>query len=352
MGPWPPVIVCPPTIRLVAAVRGPDVPPSAPDAQGAPGRIRIFGGVLTTDRSLPGLPLAPTSDDGQCVFWRLETIDAGATPIAHTHGARMLGRLAYSNGAVVTLATTAHGSEVLVSDTGRFTLSADGTQIAHLAPPHVDRSAVALDLIGVVLPVALHRDGAWCVHASAVQTASGAIAFVAERGTGKSTLAAACVQAGCALVADDVVVLRETRAGITVTPSGVPLRLDAATARAVGAASGDADDWGKVRVVSVVAHDTLPLDAIYLLQAIVADSELERAPRDTRAAALALLAHGKITTLLGSDAAGDALSRCVALAHRATVYDLALPRDLSRLGAITAQLLHWHAPVPGRGVPA
>ena len=343
------MIACPPTIRLVAAVRGPDVTSSAPDAHGAPGRIRIFGGVLATDRSLPGLPVAPTSDDGQSVFWRLNTIDADTTAIAHTHGARMLGRLDYSNGAVVTLAMTAHGPEVLVSDTGRFTLSADGTQIAHLAPPHVDRSAIALDLIGVVLPVALHRDGAWCIHASAVQTTAGVIAFVAERGSGKSTLAAACVQTGCDLVADDVVVLRETDAGITVTPSGVPLRLHAATARAVGVASDDADDWGKVRVTGVVARGTLPLDAIYVLQSTGADGALERARRGPRAAALALLAHGKITTLLGGDSAGDALSRCVAMAQRAIVCDLAVPRDLSRLHAVAEQLLNWHAMAPSHG---
>ena len=255
----------------------------------------------------------------------------------------------YSNGVIVSMAMLGDCTEVLVSDTGRFTLSADGSRIVHIAPPEVDRAAVALDLIGVVLPVALHRDGAWCVHASAVDSPAGVIAFVAARGTGKSTLAAACAKAGCALVADDVVVLRETETGISVTPAGVPLRLHASTARAVGVTADDADEWGKVRVAGALAHTTLSLEALYVLQAIDANGRLARAPRDARAAALALLANGKITALLGADPAGEALTRCVALAHRAAVYDLAVPRDLARLESVANELLRWHALAPAGG---
>jgi hypothetical protein len=65
-----------------------------------------------------------------------------------------------------------------------------------------------------------------------------------------------------------------------------------------------------------------------------------------RAAALALLAHGKITALLGGQSGGDALSRCVEIARDADVFDFSVPRDLARLGDVTAQLLAWHARVP------
>jgi hypothetical protein len=322
--------------------------PPAPAAHGASGRVRIFGGILATDRSLPGLPVAQTISDGHFAAWSLQTSDSDGASGTHSDGARVIGRLDYSNGAVVTLAVAHDTLEILVSDTGRYTLAADGRTIAHRAPAQVDRAAVALDLIGVVMPTLLHRDGAWCVHASAVQTPAGVLAFVAARGTGKSTLAAACVQAGCALVADDVVVLRETAAGVSVTPAGVPLRLHSGTARAVGVRADDADEWGKVRVPGALTQETLPLDAIYVLQATNADTAVARAPRAARAAALALLANGKITGLLGGAAAGDALSRCVSLAHRITVYDLAIPRDLARLGSVTEQILSWHTLAPAR----
>ncbi len=313
----------------------------APAALGAPGRSRVFGGVLASDRPLPGLPVAPQLGDGQSAIWELRTTEPPLPSVTHSSGARPIGTLTYANGVVVTLARAEHGdAEILISDTGRFTVA--DRVIVHVAPPHVDRDAVALDLIGVVLPYALHRDGAWCIHASAVQTPDGVIAFVAPSGTGKSTLALACMQAGCALVADDVVVLRESRDGITVTPSGVPLRLHADTARAVGATASGADAWGKVRVDGAMADVTLPLAAIYVLQSVGKDTVCAREARPTRAAALALLANGKITALLGKDVDGEVLTRCVSVAHRAAVYDLAVPRDLAQLGHVMDALLAWH----------
>ena len=301
----------------------------------------MFGGVLASDRPLPGLLIAPPHDDGQGVRWALRTVDAPGESAVHGEDTRRVGTMTYGNDVVVTLARAVDDSaEIVITDTGRFTLA--NRTITHRAPSHVDRDAVALDLVGVVLPYALHRDGAWCIHASAVQTPTGVIAFVAPSGTGKSTLATVCVQAGCALVSDDVVVLRESPHGITVTPSGVPLRLDAATARDVGAHAAGEDAWGKVRVEGAMADVTLPLAAIYVLQPVRGDTLCARIARPTRAAALALLANGKISALLGSDSDGDALTRCVSLAHRAVVYDLAVPRDLAQLGNVTHTLLAWH----------
>jgi serine kinase of HPr protein (carbohydrate metabolism regulator) len=211
---------------------------------------------------------------------------------------------------------------------------------------------VALDLIGVVLPCAFHREGAWCMHASAVLTPAGAVAFVAPRGTGKSTLAAACVQHGWTLVADDVVVLRDRGGLLTVTPSGVPLRLGAETARAVGVATSGIDGWGKARVASEVAQASVPVAAVYLLSAVSADTAVERRERPARAAALALLTNGKITELLGGSAAGEALARCVSLAARMPVYDLAVPRDLAQLPQVVHALRRWHAATLPSATPA
>lgn len=329
----------------MASEHAPDVMPTAPAAQGAPGRFRVFGGFLASDRPLPGLPVASHIGDGQAALCELRTVDSPVQPAAHSAGARFIGAMTYGNGVVVTLARARdERTEIAITDTGRFTLA--GRTITHLAPPQVDRDTVLLDLIGVVLPYALHHDGAWCIHASAVQTPAGVIAFVAPSGTGKSTLAAACVQRGCALVADDVVVLRASTDGISVTPSGVPLRLQVETARAVGAETSGADAWGKLRIDGAMADVILPLAAIYVVQAVHSSIPCARVARPTRSAALALLANGKITELLGNDVDGEVLTRCVALAHRAAVYDLAVPRDLAQLGSVIETLLAWHATAP------
>ena len=325
--------------------------PPAPAAQDAPGRVRIFGGVLHTDRPLPGLPVAPLGDDGHFPFWTLLTNETDGAP-AHSPGARPIGQQPYSSGPVVSLADGASGPEIVVSDTGCFTIGIDRHTIVHRAPPQVDRAAVALDLIGVVLPVAFHLQGAWCMHASAVQTGTGVIAFVAARGVGKSTLAAACLQAGCPLVADDVVVLRERDGAVTVTPSGVPLRLRAETARSVGVDAAAADGWGKVRVAGDQSQHALPLGAIYVLSPAAADAPVTRARRGTRASALALLSHGKIAELLGAARAGEALERCVTLAATTALYDLAVPRDLTLLPAVVQSLLAWHTAPSSVSIPA
>jgi hypothetical protein len=313
------------------------------DARVTSERVQVFGRVLTSDRPLPGLPVAPLSGDGHSPFWALTTEDSGNAVATHSTDAMPLGVLEYSGGISVTLARAGDVHEIVVSDTGRFVLDADGHHIQHVAPADVDRPAVALDLIGAVLPFLLHRTGAWCVHASAVQTPDGVIAFVAPRGTGKSTLAAACVQAGCALVADDVVVMRTAEHGVSVTPTGLPLRMREATARAVGIDAGAVDGWGKVRVSGTVAAQDLPLAAIYILHPIAADILPERVHRAPRAAALALLANGKISELLGQAGTADALTRCVSLASSSTSYDLGVPRDLSRLPTVVSALLSWHA---------
>jgi hypothetical protein len=323
--------------------RVPDLTLPALDGDVTSERLQVFGRVLATDRLLPGLPVAQISGGRHLSFWYLTTELSSDTVVSHSADARPLGTLSFSGGITATLAEAGSAHEIVISDTGRFVLDADGHQIRHLAPRDVDRAAVALDLIGTVLPFSLHRGGAWCVHASAVQTPSGVIAFVAPRGTGKSTLAAVCAQAGCALVADDVVVMRVDGQGVTVTPAGLPLRLREATARAVGMEADAVDEWGKVRITGAVAAHDLPLAAVYMLHPIAADAMPERVHRETRASALALLTNGKITELLGHAGSGDALTRCVALAHASTSYDLGVPRDLSRLSTVVNALLSWHA---------
>lgn len=261
--------------------------------------------------------------------------------VSHSRTARVQGSMAYGDGTRVTLATSPTGVEIVIADTGRFTLSRLGV-IEHHAPAAVDRAAVALDLIGVVLPYALHASGAWCLHASAIQLGQAAIAFVAPRGTGKSTLAACCVQGGAPLVADDVVVITNADDAIVVTPSGLPLRLRSESARAIGLAGDRTDGWGKERVPASHASCALPLAAVYVLSAADAHAHVARARRSTRAAALALLTNGKLTELLGAESAGDALSRCVAIAEHTPVFDLAVPRDLGRLGDVHDALRRWH----------
>jgi hypothetical protein len=63
------------------------------------------------------------------------------------------------------------------------------------------------------------------LHATAVETTHGAVAFLGESGYGKSTLAALFVQAGCRLLTDDMLVLTGAQNGFIVQPGPPRIKL-------------------------------------------------------------------------------------------------------------------------------
>src|SRR5687768_1084135 len=77
-------------------------------------------------------------------------------------------------------------------------------------------------LEGIVLGAVAHQRGLLVLHASAVTVRGETIAFIGERGRGKSTMAAALYRRGHALVADDVLVLGMSSTGKPVVFPGFP----------------------------------------------------------------------------------------------------------------------------------
>src|SRR5262249_25236419 len=77
-----------------------------------------------------------------------------------------------------------------------------GTEIFVDTVPAVDEGDLHLCILGPALAVLLRQRGLLVLHASAVQVAHGAIAFLASSGGGKSTLAASFYTRGHAVVTD------------------------------------------------------------------------------------------------------------------------------------------------------
>ena len=77
----------------------------------------------------------------------------------------------------------------------------------------------------------LAEQGALALHASVVQTSHGALAFVAQTGAGKSTIAAALGARGCAIMADDCAIVDVKDEVCCVRPLAVGLRLSRETLR-------------------------------------------------------------------------------------------------------------------------
>jgi hypothetical protein len=89
-----------------------------------------------------------------------------------------------------------------------------------------------------VLPIAMQAVGAEAIHASAVSSVEGVLAFCGERGAGKSTVAYAMSRRGYTHRADDVLALDVTEGAVTVLALPFEPRLRPASAEFFGADTG------------------------------------------------------------------------------------------------------------------
>jgi hypothetical protein len=110
-------------------------------------------------------------------------------------------------------------------DLADFEVSADGRAvICHPAPEATEETCRHLYL-NQVLPLALSKLGKMVFHCSAVEVDGAAIAFVAEAGRGKSTLAACFACNGYRFLTDDGLVVEAFEGGYQALPSHPSIRL-------------------------------------------------------------------------------------------------------------------------------
>lgn len=157
-------------------------------ASPAPYSYRIYGLQVHSDIELPELrPSLPGNPD---ITIRLNRIEREASPAPNGSFAEFDGRQTF-------LAWDA---------VGKFLIT-DGRVIEIEPAADVDLRLIAFPLLGPVLAMALHDRGIFVLHASAISFAGSGIAFLGDKGAGKSTTAAAMIAAGHKLLSDDVVAL-------------------------------------------------------------------------------------------------------------------------------------------------
>lgn len=102
-----------------------------------------------------------------------------------------------------------------------FLVSSDGRRIAYNPLSKLSMLAFETYLLGMVLSYALLKLGYEVLHATAVVVDGEALALLGPSGHGKSTLAAAFLNAGYPVLTDDLLVVMETRDRILIPP-GIP----------------------------------------------------------------------------------------------------------------------------------
>jgi hypothetical protein len=121
---------------------------------------------------------------------------------------------------------TPEGDLLEFRDVGRFLVRNPST-IEIDIEPQFDRRLIGMPLLGPVLSLLLHRQGLLVLHGSAVMIDGEAHVFLGDKGSGKSTTAAALIAAGFPLVSDDVVAIERLPSGKLVVRPGYPaMKLD------------------------------------------------------------------------------------------------------------------------------
>ena len=319
-------------------------------------RYSVYGDCLASSIPFPELPVS----GARTSRWTFETTSRLAPMVDPTE----LGADRIYGEVFARLWAHANGHRIAVDDTGSFELSRDRTHVTWEERAESWPDFVRAHLVGRVLATALYFDGLLPLHASAVETRDGVIAFLAPKGFGKSTLALALTTAGARLVTDDTLPVEPGAApiaGPSVRPRVAPLawpgvhslRVHDDALAAVGTPRPALDTRDGKRIVSALAAHQLmtrhaPLAAIYLIDPVMPEAgTVTRTLLAAMLAAVGVVAHVKIGRMLGPAAAGPMLERAAAITRSVPVFRLHAPRDLAQLPATAATLLGWHgAPAP------
>jgi hypothetical protein len=216
-----------------------------------------------------------------------------------------------------------------------FYFNRGAQEVTAVAVPGVssDRIEDAYRRIG--LPLALQALGTEVLHASAVLTPGGVVAFCAVSGVGKSTIAFALSRRGYTHWADDSVAMDASGPRIRAIPIPFRVRL-----------KNEAAEYFRAELESV-PQDTLafcadsePLLALVLLQRAVEQDRpnVEIVPVTPSAAFPALLEHAHCFSLMDPDRKRKMMSTYLEITNRIPVYEMRFQSGLEKTQKILNEL--------------
>jgi len=232
---------------------------------------------------------------------------------------------------------------------GEFLVSADGRRIVCRREEKIPVESFQVYLLGQALSFAMVKQHLEPLHATTVLVDGGAVAFLGSNAFGKSSLAASFLAAGCRLLTDDLLILRDSPRGVLAYPGPPRIKLFSKVAgRVLGlAAAGPAmnADTDK-RVLRLEAHqhcgEPVVLRTIY---AVAAPRDACRTPDvrietlSPREAFVALVKGTFNRRLVSAERLERQFDLMAHLAGRVVVRTLAYPRAIDRLPDVRAAVL-------------
>jgi hypothetical protein len=228
---------------------------------------------------------------------------------------------------------------------GTFRIAPDGRRVDLLLRPDADERSVGLVLAGGVSVMAMHQLGYPTLHASAVVSDWGALAFVGHPGQGKSSLCASLLARGARLLADDALPLWSRPDGIYGAPSMPLMKLwpDAAECTLGLSALPNMVETLQKKLVDVegsypFADSPARLRALYLVDRYepigMASATCTIRPLAPREAVLALLLRTSARVLLSPLAEARALQIYARLVKQIPVSVLSYPSGFEHQEAV------------------
>jgi hypothetical protein len=251
------------------------------------------------------------------------------------------------------LAFGRRGRDYLLRFPGRadFVVCAGGRQIHCHPAPGVPDATIRHLLLDQVVPLVLSHRGRVVLHASAVETPAGAVAFVGSTGQGKSTLGASLSKAGCRVLTDDALAVEHCGDRLFALPSYPGLRLWPDHAAALFDDARDLEavaDYTEKRRLGPqdgrvsFSQSPSPLHRLYLLSpgdAAEGHAETRMTPLGPRETVMALIAHTYHLDITDRARLGQELHQLSRLASRRSCYQLTYPRDLTLLPTVRTAIL-------------
>ncbi len=225
-------------------------------------------------------------------------------------------------------------------DVGTF-LVRGGREIVVQSEPKAEGHVVRLFLLGAVLAGLLHQRGLLLLHASAVTVGGGAIAFIGEKGQGKSTMAASMQARRHGLIADDIVAVEiNERQAIRILPGFPQFKL---WPDAIASLGVDPEKLPRVhpqiekrayRIHADFSVTPLPLKSIYVLDE---GEKLKIEKIASQEAFVELVRHSYLARHLDSTGASSSHFRqCSAVVSAVPLFRLIRPRSLNLLSDVAA----------------
>ncbi|CAN5359816.1 hypothetical protein BH09PSE1_BH09PSE1_04980 [soil metagenome] len=240
------------------------------------------------------------------------------------------------------------------NEVASFEISGDD-RITYAGAPGSGDALVSLPMLGPVMAILLHRRGLLTLHGSAINIEGRAAVFLGDKGAGKSTTAAALVQAGYPLVTDDIVAVALGQGETPLVWPGYPqVKLTDNATEALPFADAETmpsphPDFGKHRHLLGGEFDcaSVPLSEAVVLQR---GEELAIERLAGMDAVQALMRFSYVTRfgerVLAGVTKATHFRQCVEIAQTATVCRLTVPHDLTRLSAVADALKAFRATQP------